>query len=162
MRIDIAIMSEQHWPETIKTRHLTQRGVQTDRCVWITQMCTKYCIFHWLAVFFLSLFLSLQLSIAMTCKSVKDYKYSIASFQSATEISVNNLLKQTKFSFLFLFLLVNVVGFGFFLPLFVWHSVELSLVRSKHNIKYYLKLWYNKALKFKKRGKFYVYYKIYK
>lgn len=50
----------------------------------------------------------------MTCKSVKDYKYSIASFQSATEISVDNLLKQTKFSLLFLFLLVNVVGFGFF------------------------------------------------
>lgn len=68
---------------------------------------------------FLSLSLSLssqssQLSIAMTCKSVKDYKYSIASFQSATEISVDNLLKQSKFSFLFWFLLVNVVGFGFF------------------------------------------------
>lgn len=67
---------------------------------------------------FLSLSLSLssqssQLSIAMTCKSVKDYKYSIASLQSATEISVDNLLKQTKFSF-FLFLLVTVVGFGFF------------------------------------------------
>lgn len=56
---------------------------------------------------FLSLSLSLssqssQLSIAMTCKSVKDYKYSIASFQSATEISVDNLLKQSKFSFFFL------------------------------------------------------------
>lgn len=68
---------------------------------------------------FLSLSLSLssqssQLSIAMTCKSVKDYKYSIASFQSATEISVDNLLKQSKFYFFFWFLLVNVVGFGFF------------------------------------------------
>lgn len=150
MRIDIAIMSEQHWPETIKTRHLTQRGVQTDRCVWITQMCTKVLHFSLIGCF-LSLSLSLssqssQLSIAMTCKSVKDYKYSIASFQSATEISVDNLLKQSKFSFFFL------VSSGecswiwiFFLPLLVWHSVELSLVRSKHNIKYYLKLWYNKA-----------------
>lgn len=91
---------------------------RTDR-----QMCMDYTdvykVLHFSLIgCFLSLSLSLssqssQLSIAMTCKSVKDYKYSIASLQSATEISVDNLLKQTKFSF-FLFLLVTVVGFGFF------------------------------------------------
>lgn len=91
---------------------------RTDR-----QMCMDYTdvykVLHFSLIgCFLSLSLSLssqssQLSIAMTCKSVKDYKYSIASLQSATEISVDNLLKQTKFS-VFLFLLVTVVGFGFF------------------------------------------------
>lgn len=115
---------------------------RTDR-----QMCMDYTdvykVLHFSLIgCFLSLSLSLssqssQLSIAMTCKSVKDYKYSIASLQSATEISVDNLLKQTKFS-VFLFLLVTS-WIWIFLPLLVWHSVELSLVRSKHNIKYYLK-----------------------
>lgn len=91
---------------------------RTDR-----QMCMDYTdvykVLHFSLIgCFLSLSLSLssqssQLSIAMTCKSVKDYKYSIASLQSATEISVDNLLKQTKFS-VFVFLLVTVVGFGFF------------------------------------------------
>lgn len=86
---------------------------RTDR-----QMCMDYTdvykVLHFSLIgCFLSLSLSLssqssQLSIAIMCKSVKDYKYSIASFQSATEISVDNLLKKTKFCFLFFwFILVT-------------------------------------------------------
>lgn len=94
----------------------TERRTDRQMCIDYTDV---YKVLHFSLIgCFLSLSLSLssqssQLSIAMTCKSVKDYKYSIASLQSATEISVDNLLKQTKFS-VFLFLLVTVVGFGFF------------------------------------------------
>lgn len=77
------------------TSQETQRGAQTQRGRQkSTHVCTKYCIFHSSALSSLHTKSSQSGIITMMCKSAINYKYSIASLQSATEIGADNLQKQ--------------------------------------------------------------------
>lgn len=131
-RIDIAMMGKQHWPDR-ETGGLTQRGRQTDRPYrhtnvykvlrfstdWLSFLCLSLSLSTWTKCLYAK---SSQPSITMMCKSIINYKYSIASLQSATEIGVDNLQKQKVVFFCCFFFKLCVC-----VSVFVWVSVHEDL-----------------------------------
>lgn len=115
-RIDIAMMGKPDQTERQSRQMDTERQTHWQTDMYRPHRCVQSIAFFtdWLSSLSRSLFFSLCLShhgqnvfmqslvslANMICKSIINYKYSIASLQSATEIGADNLQKQKKVCFL--------------------------------------------------------------